>query len=615
MSLTVGSFLASLRINFSRTGVRLGLFGLSSASALYFGFLHFSVPTAQAILRQGGYYIILLTGVLWGVALWRLARRAYDSPIDSTSKGRWAAIALTLLLTVVAVSHEPYRGKILYDEYVLQSTAYNMHFFRENAAMVRGYDIQGVFLSVDSYVDKRPVFFPFILSLVHDLTGYRAINVFILNTGLFVVTLGLIGAIGWKLNGWRGGLLAIGLLGSLPLFAQNATGAGMELLNLCMLLAVMLLGAIWLKQPEEQTLTAFILTVLLLVQSRYESALYVLPAGLAILLGWWRARRLLISWTTIAAPLLLIPIALQQKIISNSPMMWELRDNQSSRFSAEYLASNLQGAWAFFTGTGMTQPNSLLLAPLGLVALFILGGRLWGKRARLPAMEPLQLSLLLFGTTVLGVTGMVMFYYWGAWNDPMAARFALPLHLLLVLAVVAAAGWADRSWPVSTIILGAVGLFILGSSAPKQSFHFYSHLGYDEIAWEERVIAARPPGNRLILTNKSTLPWLINRTPSILLERARVVADRLAEQLHQPEFSEILVTQGARPGSLEGDFQYPPDEVLPPWFQLELVAERRFGTKLARISRLKAIDLPPDYKPSAAPAVASEARPYEKPVQ
>jgi hypothetical protein len=389
----------------------------------------------------------------------------------------------------------------------------------------------------------------------------------------------------------------------------------MELLNLCMLLVVMLTGSAWLARPEERTLASFVLAVVLLVQSRYESALYVLPAGLIIALGWWRARRLMITWAVMAAPLLLIPVALQQKVISNSPLMWELHENQTSRFSVEYFAGNLQGAYAFFTGTGLTQANSLLLGALGLVALVVVAWRLWGWRARLGEIGPLQVNLLLFGAGILAVSGLVMFYYWAALNDPMAARFALPLHMLLVLAVVAAAAWGDRKWPVSVVVLGLVGAYILGSSAPRQSFHFYSHLGNDEIAWEERVVAARPPGTRLILTNKSTLPWLINRTPAIMLERARMVADRLAEQLHLPDFSEILVTQGARPGSAEGDYQIPQDEVLPAWFHLEPVAERRFGTKLARISRLVAIDLPSDYHASSPPPVTSEAGDPGKPAK
>jgi hypothetical protein len=305
--------------------------------------------------------------------------------------------------------------------------------------------------------------------------------------------------------------------------------------------------------------------------------------------------------------LLLIPVALQQKVVSNSPIMWELHENQTSRFSVDYLAGNVKGAYEFFSAPGMTQANSLLLGPLGLLGLAVVGWRLWRERARWREVTPVQLSLLVFGAAILGVTGLVMFYYWAALNDPMAARFALPLHLLLVLAIVAAAAWADRRWPVSLLALGAVAVFILGMSSPKQSYHYYSHLGNDEIAWEQRVVAARPHVSRLILTNKSPLPWLIDKTPAILLDRAKMVADRLAEQLRMPDISEILVTQGARPTSLDGDFQLPPEEVLPAWFHLEPVAERRFGTKLARISRLVAIDLPGDYKPSTPPPVSAEA--------
>lgn len=597
-----------LRSTLARPGWRLVFFALAAIVSLYVGFVHFPVPAALSILRQTGYYVIFLTFTLWLVAVWRMARTAENREPDSRpARWWWAGAGLIGVLTLLAVTHEPFRSKILYDEYVLQSTAYNLHYFRDNSAMVRGYDIQGVFLSTDGYVDKRPVFFPFLLSLVHDLTGYRPANVFYLNTGLFMVVLGFMGWIGARLNGWRGGLLAIGLLGSLPLFAQNATGAGMELLNLCLLLVVILHGAAWLARPGERTLSGLVLAVLLLVQSRYESALYVLPAGLVIALGWWRARRLIITGAVIAAPLLLIPVALQQKVVSNNPVMWELHENQTSRFSVEYLAGNLQGAYEFFSATGMTQANSLLLGPLGLVALAVVGWRLWLERARWRDVTPVQLSLLVFGAAILAVTGLVMFYYWAALNDPMAARFALPLHLLLVLAIVAAAGWGDRRWPVSVVALGVVAIFILGVSSPKQSYHYYSHLGNDEIAWEQRVVAARPHGTRLILTNKSPLPWLIENTPAILLDRAKVVADRLAEQLQMPDFSEILVTQGARPTTLDGDYQLPPEEVLPAWFHLEPVAERRFGTKLARISRLVAIDLPGDYKPSTPPPVSGEA--------
>ena len=594
--------------------LRLALFGCAAVAAVFLGFVAFSVDDSRRLLRFGGYYVILVTFALWLAVLWRTYRsRADRTPLPRRELA--AAAGAIALFTVIALTHESFRSKILYDEYVLQSTAYNLHFFRDNSAIVRGYEIGGVFLPIDSYVDKRPGFFPFMIALVHDVAGYRPANAFALNAALFVLTLALVYWIGRRLNGWRGGLLAVALLGSLPLLAQNATGAGMELLNFCMLVLAMILGAAWLRQPDETRLSAFVLGTVLLVQSRYESAIYVLPAAVAILWGWWRAHRLVLSWPTVLAPLLLVPVALQQKVVAHTPVMWELRENQTSRFSLDYLAGNLRDAWNFFTAEGMALANSRAVAVAGTVALLVVAGRLVAKRRSLLELPALPASLLLFGSGILAITSLMMFYYWAAFNDPMAARFALPMYLLFALAIVAAAAWADRKVPASVVGLAALAVFTLVVSSPKQSYHFYSHMGNDELAWEQRVVASRPPGTRLILSNKSPLPWMITSTPAILLERARAVADRLAEHLHLPDFNEILVTQSMRPTSAEGGYQLVPEEALPDWIHLELIAERRFGTKLARVSRVVSIDLPADFQPSTPPPVEAVAAPADRPVQ
>jgi hypothetical protein len=593
--------------------LRLALFGCTAVAAVFFGFVAFSVDDSRSVLRFGGYYVILITFALWLVALWRTYRSRADRTPLPRRELAFAGGAIALF-TVMALTHEDFRSKILYDEYVLQSTAYNLHFFRDNSAIVRGYEIGGVFLSLDSYVDKRPGFFPFMVSLVHDVAGYRPANAFALNAALFVLTLALVYWIGRQLNGWRGGLLAVAALGSLPLLAQNATGAGMELLNFCMLVLAIILGAAWLRQPDETRLSAFVLGIVLLVQSRYESAIYVLPAALAILWGWWRAGRLVLSWPTILAPLLLVPVALQQKVLSHSPVMWELRPNQTSRFSLEYLAGNLRDAWGFFMSESLALANSRALAVAGALALLVVVGRFVAQRRSWRDLPALPASLVLFGGGILAITTLMMFYYWAAFSDPMASRFALPMYLLFVLALVAAAAWADRKVPASVVGLVALAAFTLAVSAPKQSYHYYSHMGNDELAWEQRIVEARP-GTRLILSNKSTLPWMITATPAILLERARAVADRLAEHLQLPDFNEILVTQSMRPTSADGGFQLVPEEALPDWIHLELLAERRFGTKLARISRIVAIDLPADFKPSTPPPVEAAAAPVDRPVQ
>lgn len=583
-----------------RSDLRLAAFGALAVVAVYLGFLGVSVAAAEKFIRGWGYYVIALSFVGWVVALVRSG--GFLAGVRAAPRRELAVgAALVALFSVLAWVHEEFRSKILFDEYVVQSTAFNMHHFREVATMVRGYDLLGVFASTDNYLDKRPYFFAFLLSLCHDLTGYRSGNALALNAALFPVTLGLAGWIGRRLAGWRGAVLAIALLGSLPLLSQNASGSGIELLNVAMLLLATGLGARYLAAPDEHRLSAFVLTVVLLAQTRYESALYPGVAALVILLGWWRERRVVLSWPAIVAPLLFIPLALHNKVLSNSPELWELRDKQTSRFSPEYLADNLAGAGRFLFNTDLRHANSLLLTVTGAAGLAWLLVAWIRRRGRLTGLTPMQLSLLCFGLGMAANTVLVQFYYWASFDDHMSARFSLPLHLLLAFAVVLLAQAADRRGPVSAVLAAAAVIFALGVAVPKQAHHLYSRVGIDEIEWELRTVAARPPASRIVISNKSTLPWLLEKTPSILLLRARGMADRLAEQLATNAFPEILVSQSLRPTTADGQHQLVPEDRLPAGFRLVPVAEKRFGTKIARLSRVVAIELPAAAAP-AAPA-------------
>lgn len=584
----------------SRVEVRLVCFGLAALASVYFGFIGLDVAAADHFVKHHGYHVIAATFVLWLACLWRL--RAGLDPAEIPGRGELAGpMAAIAIFTAFYLFAEDFHSKVLYDEFVLQSTAYNMHHFRDASTMVRGYDVLGVFLSTDNYLDKRPFFYPFLVSLLHDLTGYRVLNAYLLNAALYPVALALAWWVGRMLAGAAAGLLAVLLLGTLPLLGQNATGAGMELLNVCMLLAVALLGGLYLRRPDESRLSALVLAAVLLAQSRYESAIYVGPVAVLIMLGWWRAGRIVLSWPAAVAPLLLVSYALQNKVLSNTKWMWELRDNQETRFSAEYLPGNLSGAVEFLFNTSVRFANSWWLSVLGLVAVVFVLGWVLVRRPSLRTTPPEATVLGLLAVGALANTGLLMFYYWSSFSDPMAARFALPFYLTLAFAAVAMVAVINRRWPVMRYIQIATVVFGLGFTTKLVGQHLYSHLGVAEIEWEKEVLASRPgTGQRFVITNKSTLPWLLEKTPSVLVGRARLVQDRLAYQMAEGIFREVYVTQTYRPTTVEGDHEMLPDDRLPPSFHLQTVAERRFGTRITRISRVLAID--PPSGPSSAPA-------------
>ena len=572
---------------------KLLAFGLAAVGAVYLGFLGLGVEAAGNVVKLGGYYFLLAAFVLWVASLRRLWRERL--PGDPPGRGELAAFALVIAgLTLMAVTAEPFRSKILYDEFVLQSTAYNLHHFRDTVTMVRGYEIGGVFLSLDNYLDKRPNFYPFLIALVHDLTGYRPLNAYWLNAVLYPVTLALAGYLGRRLDGRRGGFLAVLLLGSLPLLGQNATGSGMELLNFCMILVVTALAGAWLRRPDETRLSALVLGAVLLAQSRYESALYVLPVAVVILAGWVRVQRIVLSWPAVVAPLLLLPLALQNKVLNHTKWMWELKADQESRFSTDYLARNLHDSWGFLFNHSASYANSLILSGLGVLGLVWVAARLLRGGLRPADWEPDRAALLLTGLAACGNTVLVQFYYWSSFMDPMASRFSLPLHLVFTFAVVAAGAAMGRRWPVVPRGLIGVACVALAVASTRYGMALYSHTGIAEIEWERRTVAGLPPRERLIITNKSTLPWLLQKTPSILVGRAGLVADRLRFQLSAGTFKEILVMQSFRPVSRDGPHRMLSEDVLPEGFGLEPIAEHRFGTKITRISRLTTVPRPDD---------------------
>jgi hypothetical protein len=590
-----------------RTETRLALFGVAGVTAVYLGFLGVPVAAAESFVKRGGYYVMWVAFGLFLHALGRFWGKRRPSLDPLTRRQTWLAAVAVALFSVLAITAEPFQSKILNDEFVLQSTAFNMHYFRDVATMVRGYDIQGVFLSTDNYLDKRPYFYPFLVSVVHDLTGYRLLNAYLVNAALMPVSLALAFIFGRQLAQWRGGMIAVLLLGTLPLLGQNASGSGMELLNVVMILAGLVLATEYLRDPTGESLAAFLLAIVLLAQSRYESALYALPAALIGVLGWTRARRVILPWQAILVPLLLIPCAMQNKVVSNSPVLWELTSQASTRFSLDYFHDNAVGAWNFLANTSPEMASSPVLSALGLAGLAWAAVQLVrARRMSHLAAEPARVALLCFSVAILGNTLLVFCYYWSNFSDRMAARFCLPLYLLMAFCGVLLTADLERRWPVARR-LTFLTLLVAGCLATATfANHYYSHLGIDEIEWTRRYVNSLPPGPRLIITNRSTLPWLLEKKPSILIARARLVADRLKEQLQDANFAEVLVLQTLPPTSIEGDHQVLPEERLP-GFTLKLLAERRFGSKLARISRLVAIDdsvLPLPKKPGPAPQTA-----------
>ncbi|HZZ17963.1 MAG TPA: hypothetical protein VFE25_01270, partial [Opitutaceae bacterium] len=102
------------------------LFALSGVAAYYFGYRAFSSVTAGHLIINWGYYYLLLVFSLFVYFAWRLADSRRDVWRGWLRRPGAAGLAI-LGGTLFAVWADSFKHKILYDEYVIQGTAYEMH--------------------------------------------------------------------------------------------------------------------------------------------------------------------------------------------------------------------------------------------------------------------------------------------------------------------------------------------------------------------------------------------------------------------------------------------------------------------------------------------------------
>jgi hypothetical protein len=582
---------------------------------------------AVTLVVEGGYWVILVGFSLFVRAVWRVMRPG----LKGWRPDRFDVGALALIVTISGLwqAHEPKGFKILADEVLLLGTSMNMHYTREVSYPIRATDVQGPFQAIQSVLDKRPFFFPFLVSLVHDFTGYRPSNPFYVNIVLGAVFLALMYGLGWRLAGtrWAGAALVL-LWGGLPLLAQQTVGGGFDLLNLVMLATVLSLAWRFAAQPDAAGTEALCLGTVLLALTRYESVLFVFPVAGLLLWGWSRVGKITLTWPVWLTPILLLPYVLQNRIFTVNSGAWEMSGQgggvvANAPFALHYLPDNLGHAAAFFFDTSGYQPSSLVFGVLGLLALPGLG--IWVARV-LRAREqqsPADVAVVAVALGLFAINALLFVYFWGQFDHPVIHRLSLPLHLLMALAlVVVVRNWLHRrrfgAWKVLCgVALG--GLLVQGLPAMAKRAYEHDYTPGVEMAWRREFIARYPARDYLFLDRDSNF-WITQEIPATPIEQAKRREEGLAYHLRNHSFSAMYVFQRFKVDDQTGRMILDPADDPGPDFELQPVWEKRIATLLiGRISRVTAIHyngktehatpyVQPGPGPSLTPAQLDKAR-------
>lgn len=573
---------------------RLWLLVLVSLATLLLGRVLLPTSWTLSAVIKGGYWLILASSLLWGWCICKLPGVLSVDEWKAKVRSNWAILLLIVGTGALWQAQETHGFKILADEALLLSTSQSLHLDREVGYVVRGTDVQGPYQILQGVLDKRPYFFSFLVSLVHDITGYRTTNPFWLNTGLSFVFLGLLYGLAAKAGGGRrAGVLALVLAAGLPLLAQQAAGGGFELLNLTLIAGWWWLAILYLEKPDEARQNALVLTSVLLASTRYESLLFLPPTAALLLTAWWREKRLIVSWPTWIAPLLMLPMLWLNRSFAANDSLWELKSmGADTPFGLKYVAGNLGHALAYFFSFDGYQPNSPYLGLLGLLALPVF--LLWAQRIwRAPATaDGAETGLAIASLGAMAVTGLMMVYFWGQFDHPVIRRLSLPTQLLMIIAVVVVAGRAMRAGPRvwgGMIAAGVAALmaFSLPSMAKNSYGRDYSPaMAY---AWR-REFLDRLPDRNVLMIDRDSLYWTAEKISATPVSQAGIRKDGIAYHLRNHSFSAVYVFQTFNVNPDSGEMTLAPEEKMDPSFELVPVAQRRVQMlTICRFSRVVAI--------------------------
>ena len=407
--------------------------GLASALvAVLLPFVVFSENDSVQAVKHFGYWgmLSLLMFFLWFLL--------YEIPsVYSLVKivcKEWLPIVVSVMCSLYFMAHYKFEYRILFDEYVISNISLSMS--ARNKAASSSYEphANAVVEPIVSKVDKRPVFFPFALSVVHDILGYSPYNVFLLNSILTFVLFLLLYRFVSSLAGKIWGLFSQLSLAGLPLVAMSSTSAGYEIMNLCWILVVCFFGVKYLFSDGTRYLDLFLVSVLILANCRYESILYsVVSVGVFLYKG-LRDRSVAITPFASLSPLfLLFPLMSNRVFYSSEDHFQTTKD---SFFGLDYFLKNFEGAFRFLFDISGIYSGSIFVSVFAVLACVLLGVGVYSmifRENRDRVGLGLLFFLVMFGAVVLANTCMALSMFWGDWRDPTTSRFSLPLHLLLVL--------------------------------------------------------------------------------------------------------------------------------------------------------------------------------------
>ena len=436
---------------------KLSIWLLNLTAILLFGVLFIwslkSKDSMRMLFAHTSYYIISLLLLVW-VFQTTILLRTLSFSLTRLLRDYWPGILAALVLTSLVFVSVKVGLKTLSDETNLLSVSRSMATNKTvfNATMAKFY--YGNLNPINNEIENRPLVFPFLVHLLHVLTGLRYQNVFVLNFIVMFLFLSGIYIAVRKFLDPLSGVAAMLFILSYPVLTVFGTSGGYSLLNGAVFVLVMAAAFYFIKTPSSCAFAFLFSSLLVFSNIRYESIVLLLAVPLLLFrkIKWQHLRDC--SYLFFLTPLLCLPFV-WQRIPRQAAFETPTGD---AAFSFKALAQNTSMLFKSLVDFNYQIPHAGLLSIVSIIIFIFLFVEISRKKIRL-TQHGCHFLVVLF-VSLLILNGVYLSYFFGIYTHPSTARFFLVLSIVLSFGPVALRIFKPRLMPAPVLLLLSAVCFL-----------------------------------------------------------------------------------------------------------------------------------------------------------
>lgn len=387
-------------------------------------------------------------------------------------KNWWPGILFTVMIVAATASSIHPQLRVLSDETNLLAVSKSLAFSKTPLNSTMGFWYYDSYWPINNEIDKRPLLFPFLVSILHGVRGFEVSNLYIVNGLCLALFLFLTYFVFARKYDHRFGISAQLLLASQPLILLCAFSGGMDLLACVCLFTAIASAYLHLRETSSESFGVLAAALLGLANSRYESSLYCI----LILLCLFAMKKLKFEHLqkkrviTGIGPILCLPLFWQMQL------KWAEHDTPlgDEAFGFGHLTKQFSELVQQLGNPSPDLPYANLLNSAGVILILFFSFVFLIRRRRLVSLTRAESGILCVVGACLGVSVLLPLSYWlGCYTHPASARMFLPLIVALSLSPIA----LRRFYPKlngSFFLILATGSFIYYSPVAVENRFFNS---------------------------------------------------------------------------------------------------------------------------------------------